>query len=79
MQPKSSQSWPIAAAIVIGALMICATLVVLNLRTTYPLITNGQPMSAETFTKLMSSGCTLLTTPDTGGRFGLSCPLWVRP
>jgi hypothetical protein len=68
-------------AIVLAAVMICATLVALNLRVTYP--TEG--MNSQAYGHLLASGCNG-TGYLPGGMPGvapvamaLSCPLWVRP
>jgi len=76
MQPKSSQSWPIAAAIVISAVLICATLVVLNVRQTYA-ITDPNVRGTQ-YLKLLQSGCVSIPL-EGGGIAGVSCPLWIRP
>jgi len=78
MQSQSNSYVPLAIAIVIATALVCATLIALNLRTTYPItvIVGKEP---QALTQLLSSGCTLMTVPDTGARVGLSCPLWVRP
>jgi hypothetical protein len=76
-----SKSWPLVLAILIAALMLCATLLVLNLRRTYPFVdtTNNKLLIDNTvYLRLLSSGCTTVPTPA-GGVAAVSCPLWVSP
>jgi hypothetical protein len=75
---SQSKSWPIAVAIVIAAAMICGTLIVVNMRVTYPMVNGNVVMDGNVYTRLLSSGCTVITSPS-GGQFGVSCPLWIRP
>jgi len=59
---------------VIATAMLCATLLLLNLRISYP----TQGMKQDVYTRLTTSGCTenivLNNLP-----IALSCPLWVHP
>lgn len=75
MQSQSRSWWPVAGAIVIAAAMICATLVLLNLRTVYPM-TDSQIQAK--YLQLVQSGCTDVSITG-GGLAAISCPLWVRP
>jgi hypothetical protein len=80
MQNQSKQ-WPVAIAIVLAAAMICATLVVLNVRTIYPRIdvaSNTLVMDNGVYLRLLANGCTGVVNPA-GGTTSVSCPLWVRP
>jgi hypothetical protein len=75
MQTKSNSQILVAVAIVIGAIMICATLLALNVRTVYPM--TDRQIQTE-YLQLVQSGCTDVSITG-GGLAAISCPLWVRP
>jgi hypothetical protein len=80
MQAKGTGLIALAAAIVLGAAMICATLVVLNVRVIYPrfdLATNTTVMDDKTYVQMLAKGCSQQLLPG-GGNVSISCPLWVR-
>jgi hypothetical protein len=54
--------------------MVCATLLALNLHSTYRI----QGMGGDTYLHLLYSGCSVVTTPE-GGQVAMTCPLWVNP
>jgi hypothetical protein len=71
-----SKSWPLVLAILIAALMVCATLLALNLHTTYRL----QGMGSPTYLHLLYSGCTPLVIPGPPDSVvAVTCPLWINP
>jgi hypothetical protein len=69
-----SKSWPLVLAILIASAMVCATLLALNLHSTYRI----QGMGGDTYLHLLYSGCSVVTTPE-GGQVAMTCPLWVNP
>jgi hypothetical protein len=69
--------WLLPAAIVLAAVMICATLLVLNLRVTYPV----PDLNGQTITRLIEHGCTAVPFGISGNNatVAISCPVWLRP
>lgn len=65
-------------AIIIGAVLVCATLVVVNVRTSYP----RRGMAPQVYNQLLASGCTAQYEPGAPGfapvAVSVNCPLWVR-
>jgi len=78
MNTQNNARLVLAGAIVLAAAIVCATLIALNFRVTYPL--QSLDLSTPVYYQLLERGCTpqyLPGPPPTP--FSVSCPLWVRP
>lgn len=77
MQLNRSAALVLASGIVLAALLVCGTLVALNVRTTYPMTQVGKD---GTWLRLLQKGCTLNygPTPDPIA-VAVSCPVWITP
>lgn len=71
MHIQTSGQWALAVAILVAAVMVCGTLLTLNLRTTVPVERVGTDAN---YLRLIYSGC--VRSADT---ITLSCPIWVQP
>lgn len=72
---------PLAMAIVLSAVLICATLLALNLRQTYPLQAFVGTSGGARYQQALNSGCTpqYLAPTELGSTlYAVNCPLWVR-
>lgn len=79
MHPQTNP-WPLAVAIIVAAVLVCATLVILNVRMTYPLRGLGTDANGPVYLRLLYSGCTPQYVGGTADApISVSCPLWVRP
>ena len=76
MQMKLSVALVLGVAIVLAAAMVCATMLALNLRTTYSL---SDPKIGPVYARLLQSGCESTGYSVAGTPIAVSCPLWVRP
>jgi hypothetical protein len=72
MHTQGNSQIVLAAAIVIAAVMICATLLALNVRTTYDYNHGGLTYNQQD--RLLSQGCR-----QEQQIWIYSCPLWAQP